>query len=126
MTTVTKLKAALAALEQWAGLIDYQYTGTSDSMNALQHADNAGQGAITDLRSVIAEMEAGQDECMHLQGNYWNNVSIRSQEPLSKNSTPSPNSMKSELEQFRAIRPKLLAELKEISAIFRELGKVKK
>jgi hypothetical protein len=80
MTTITKLKSALAALER------AEDTTYSDTLQALFIA------SITDLRSVIAEVEAE----------------------------------KSELEQFRAIRPKLLAELKEISAIFRELGKVKK
>ena len=47
------LRQALEALEQWAGLINHQYTGTREGMTALQHCDDTGQLTITAIKKEL-------------------------------------------------------------------------
>lgn len=49
------LRQALSALEQWAGLIEHQYTSTSVGMTDLQCADDNGQKTIATLRERLGE-----------------------------------------------------------------------
>ena len=55
MTTLHEAaQAALAALEEWAALIQHQFTGTSAAMTDLQYADMHGQAAIEGLKAALA------------------------------------------------------------------------
>ena len=65
MTTITKLKAALAALEKSANYMKCTEAVFSQGrmyldMTMMPSLSKASDQSITDLRSVIAEMEAGE------------------------------------------------------------------
>jgi hypothetical protein len=64
MATITKLKAALAALESAMRQNSHDMLLTGEELRK-------GESSITDLRSVIAEMEAGEpDIYVHNDGLY--------------------------------------------------------
>jgi len=67
MTTITKLKAALDALEWYVKEDDV--IENMDGNEFWVDAKRTAEKSITDLRSVIAEMEAGEPYGWH----YWNN-----------------------------------------------------
>lgn len=60
------------ALKEWAGLIEYQFTGSQEAMTALQYADNHGQQALAlpadhaDLDAALAKARSEERErCAH-------------------------------------------------------------
>jgi len=55
------IEQAIEALERWADLIIYQYSGSSEAMSDLQEADNFGQQALYALHTLKAHQQAAQD-----------------------------------------------------------------
>ena len=53
------LEQALDALESVDSLIEHQYTGTRDGMNALQNASDDVQEALTAARAALAQPQGG-------------------------------------------------------------------
>jgi hypothetical protein len=52
MNSAEAIAVLREALLNWANVIDHQYTGSSDAMSFLQHADNIGQQALAATEHV--------------------------------------------------------------------------
>ena len=62
MVSIATLEQLVEAFEAVEALIEHQYTGTREGMNALQNASDDAQAAITALRAALSNAESTQSK----------------------------------------------------------------
>jgi len=60
MVSIATLEQLVEAFEAVEALIEHQYTGTREGMNALQNASDDAQAAITALRAALSNFQSGE------------------------------------------------------------------